>query len=275
MSKNHTRMQIVIESLREQNRSGLIVYLIAGDPDFETSLALLDAAAQADLIEIGMPFSDPVADGEILQKGNARALENGQTLQKTLDLLKQLRLRNNLVPVVLMGYLNPIHLFGIESFMNEAANSGADALLIVDLPYEMASTFRKAATKHGLVMIQMIAPTADKERLKMVLNNAKGFVYQVGYNGTTGTKSLDVGSTQELLSKTKMYTNLPIAVGFGIKNPEQAVEVAKFSDFVIVGSELVRLIHDGNSEGMVSRCRDAVTNFKKAICEARSTSSSV
>ncbi|MDD3576465.1 MAG: tryptophan synthase subunit alpha [Halothiobacillus sp.] len=260
-----TRLKSTIARLREQQRTGLIVYLTAGDPDFETSLSLLNAAAEADMVEIGIPFSDPVADGATLQQAHMRALASGQTVRKTMQLLSAWREKQPTVPAILMGYLNPVLAYGIDLFMQDAVTAGADALILVDLPFEHAAPYRAAAKKNGLTLIQMVAPTTGQERQRLILNQAEGFVYQVLLNGTTGATESSSSSMKRILSDQPKNTSLPRAIGFGIHSPEQAKELAHYSDFVVVGSEIVRAIHDGPMESSIVRCQATIRAFQDSI----------
>lgn len=264
-----TRLKNTIDRLKNQHRTGLIVYLTAGDPDFDTSLSLLNAAAEADMVEIGIPFSDPVADGATLQQAHMRALASGQTLRKTLRLLSAWREKQPSVPAILMGYLNPVLAYGIDLFMQDAVTAGADALILVDLPYEHAAPYRSAAQKNGLTLIQMVAPTTGQDRQSLILDQAEGFVYQVLLNGTTGSTNSSPFSMKKILSTQLKNTSLPIAIGFGIQSPEQAKELAHYSDFVVVGSELVRAIHDGPMESSLERCQATIKAFQDSIYSVR------
>lgn len=260
-----SRIESTLARLRSEARAGLIVYLCAGDPDFDTSLALLDAAGEADMVEIGLPFSDPVADGPVLQETHMRALAGGQTVAKTLQLLGDWRQRRPGTPAILMGYLNPVLAYGIERFMRDAAGAGADALILVDLPHEHAHAVRQLARAAGLCLIQMVAQTSDKARRAKILEQAEGFIYQVMLNGTTGARHVQPELQMGALGELRACTALPIAAGFGIRTPQQAQTLAQAADFVIVGSALVQAVHDGPAEGAVARCRETVQAFLEAM----------
>jgi len=266
-----SRLNQTLADLRAQQRAGLIVYLAAGDPDFGTSLALLNAAAQAgaDMIEFGMPFSDPVADGPTLQQAHQRALAAGQTLDKTLRLLASWREAQPRTPAILMGYLNPVLSYGVERFMQDAATAGADALILVDLPYEHAASYRAMAKQHDLSLIQMTAPSTDPERQRMILRQADGLVYQVMLNGTTGAADSDPQVMIPMLRALRQHTDLPLAAGFGIQTEEQAQALAQEADLVVVGSELVRSIQAGPIESALERCASTVAVFSHAVHTAR------
>jgi tryptophan synthase alpha chain len=269
MTAMQSRLKASISRLREENRAGLVVYLTAGDPDYYASLALLDAAAEADMVEIGIPFSDPVADGPVLQAAHMRALAAGQTVKKTLGMLTAWRLMHPTVPAILMGYLNPVLAYGVEAFMRDAAIAGADAVILVDLPFEHAAPYRAAAVANGLSLVQMTAPTTPNERLAMVLKEADGFVYQVMLTGTTGAAEGNPESVGRSLQALRAHTHLPVAAGFGVRTPEQARALSRESDFVVVGTELVRTIHEGAAETAAQRCRETIAGFKAAMRSSR------
>jgi tryptophan synthase alpha chain len=236
-----SRIEKRFAALKAEGRAGLVAYLTAGDPDLETSTRLLEgvAAAGADLIEIGMPFSDPMADGPLIQAAGMRALKSGMTLRKTLALVKHLRVRDPDTPYVLMGYYNPIYRYGAEAFAKDAAAAGVDGLIIVDLPPEEEAELAEPATRAGLDLVRLATPTSDEHRLPAIVRHASGFVYYVAIAGITGTRSADVGAVREAVARLRRFTKLPVAVGFGIKTPDQAAEVARAADAAVVGSALV------------------------------------
>jgi tryptophan synthase alpha chain len=236
-----SRIEKRFAALKAEGRAGLVVYLVAGDPDLETSTHLFEgvAAAGADLIEIGMPFSDPMADGPSIQAAGLRALQNGMTLRKTLAMVRHLRARDPDTPYVLMGYYNPIYRYGAEAFATDAAAAGVDGLIIVDLPPEEDPELAEPARKAGLDLVRLATPTSDAARLPRVVDRASGFIYYVAIAGITGTRSADAAAVREAVARIRRVTDLPIAVGFGIKNPQQAAEVAKAADAAAVGTALV------------------------------------
>jgi tryptophan synthase alpha chain len=229
-------------SLREQGRGGLIAYLTAGDPDPDTSARLLGglAAAGADLIEIGMPFSDPMADGPAIQEAGQRALKRGMTLRRTLALVHGLRQADNATPIVLMGYYNPIYRYGVDAFAGDAVAAGADGVIVVDLPPEEEAELTGPARAAGLDLVHLATPTSDERRLPQIVAHASGFLYYVAIAGITGTRSADAASIAAAVTRLRRFTNLPVAVGFGIKTPEQAAQVARAADAAAVGSALVQ-----------------------------------
>jgi tryptophan synthase alpha chain len=226
-----SRIEKRFAALKAEGRAGFVAYLTAGDPDLETSTRLLEglAAAGADLIEIGMPFSDPMADGPVIQAAGLRALQSGMTLKKTLVLVSHLRARDPDTPYVLMGYYNPIYRYGAEAFARDAAAAGVDGLIIVDLPPEEEAEFADPATAAGLDLVRLATPTSDEHRLPTIVERASGFVYYVAIAGITGTRSAEEATIRDAVARLRKFTKLPIAVGFGIKTPEQAARVADAS----------------------------------------------
>jgi len=236
-----SRIEERFAALKAEGRAGLVAYLTAGDPDLETSTRLFEgvAAAGADLIEIGMPFSDPMADGPLIQAAGMRALKAGMTLRKTLALVRHLRARDPATPYVLMGYYNPIYRYGAAAFAKDAAAAGVDGLIIVDLPPEEDPELAEPARRAGLDLVRLATPTSDERRLPVIVERASGFLYYVAIAGITGTRSADAAAVRDAVARLRRFTQLPVAVGFGIKSPEQAAEVARAADAAVVGSALV------------------------------------
>jgi tryptophan synthase alpha chain len=235
------RIERRFAELASAGRAGLVTYLTCGDPDaatFETLLAALPGAG-ADLVEIGMPFSDPMADGPSIQAGGLRALKAGMTLAKTLDIVRRFRARDDATPIVLMGYYNPIFRFGVARFLEAAKAAGVDGLIIVDLPPEHDEELCLPALAKGLDFIRLATPTTDDRRLPAVLRHTAGFIYYVSIAGITGTKAADAGAAAQAVERLRRHSRLPVAVGFGIRTPEQAAQVARFADAAVVGSALV------------------------------------
>ena len=239
-----TRIDKTFAALKREGRSGLVTFITAGDPDHDTSLALLRGlpAAGADVIELGMPFSDPMADGPAIQASSLRALKAGQTMKRTLSLVREFRKEDQTTPVVLMGYYNPIYVYRVDRFVRDASEAGADGLIIVDLPPEEDEELRPAAAVAGLNLIRLATPTTDAKRLPAVLANTSGFVYYVSIAGITGTAAPDVTSVGAHVERIKAHTDLPIAIGFGVKSPEQVRDLAEVAEGVVVGSALVAAI---------------------------------
>ncbi len=240
----NSRIEHRFAALRAAGRAGLVTFLTAGDPDLATSAAILDGlpAAGADLIELGMPFSDPMADGPAIQLASQRALRAGMNVRKILDMVAGFRASDNDTPIILMGYFNPIYAFGVDRFVETAAKVGVDGLIIVDLPPEEEADLCLPAKAAGIDFIFLTAPTTDEERLPRVLANASGFVYYVSITGITGTASASASMIGEAVGRLRRFTPLPIAVGFGINTPAQAADVAAVADAVVVGSALVNLV---------------------------------
>lgn len=214
---------------------------MAGDPDYATSLKLVKAlpGAGADLIELGVCFTDPMADGPAIQAAGARALRSGQTLRKTLEIVRSFRVEDDQTPVILMGYFNPVYAYGVQAFLQDAREAGVDGLIVVDLPPEEDAELCLPARAAGLDFIRLATPTTDVARMPAVLNNASGFLYYVSVTGITGAKSGEAHAVGEAVRRFKGASGLPVAVGFGIKTPEKAAETAKMADAVVVGSALV------------------------------------
>jgi len=232
------------EALHHAGRGGLVTFITAGDPDPETSLALLRGlpAAGADVIELGMPFSDPMADGPAIQAASLRAIRAGMTLAGTLDLVARFRDGDGETPVVLMGYFNPVYSYGVDRFLHEAREAGVDGLIVVDLPPEEDDELCLPAVAAGLSFIRLATPTTDDARLPAVLTNTSGFVYYVSILGITGTASAAEAAIGAAVARLRRHTHLPVAVGFGIKTPEQVAGVTAVADAAVVGSAIVQRI---------------------------------
>jgi tryptophan synthase alpha chain len=227
--------------LKAAHATAFVPFLSAGDPDFETSLAILEKlpGAGADLIELGMPFSDPMADGPAVQASSLRALKSGASMGRTLELVKKFRKADAKTPIILMGYFNPIHAYGTARFTRDAAAAGADGLIVVDLPPEEDDVLRLPAEAQGLDIIRLATPTSDAARLARILDGAGGFLYYVSIAGVTGTKNFDSSAVSAAVGRIRKSTTLPVAVGFGVKTPDHAAEIARIADAVVVGSAIV------------------------------------
>lgn len=269
MSK--TRIDNRFEELSQQGRPGLVTFVMAGDPDLDTSLEIIKSlpSAGADLIEIGMPFSDPMADGPAVQLAGQRALKAGQTLAKTLDLVRRFRESDNTTPIILMGYYNPIYIYGNEAFLDAAKSVGVDGLIIVDLPPEADHELCEPAMKQNLNFIRLATPTTDDKRLPDVLNNTSGFVYYVSMTGITGAALPDPEVVARSVAHIKAKTTLPIVVGFGVKTPDQAEAIGKSADGVVVGSSIVNAVLDSlDSEGKATdQTIEAVNSLVKGLAD--------
>ncbi|MCC6983064.1 MAG: tryptophan synthase subunit alpha [Bauldia sp.] len=272
-----TRIDQRFGDLRKEGRPGLVTFISAGDPDYDTSLAILRAmpGAGADIIELGMPFSDPMAEGPPIQRASERALRGGQTMVKTLAMVREFRKGDTTTPLVLMGYYNPIYIYGNERFIADALAAGADGLIVVDLPPEADEELCLPAIKAGLNFIRLATPTTDDKRLPAVLANISGFVYYVSITGITGTASPDTGRVANAVKRIKGHTRLPVAVGFGVKTAEQARTIGLDADGVVVGSALVNAIaasldpRGGASSSTVSAVTELTQELARGVREAR------
>jgi tryptophan synthase alpha chain len=237
-----SRIERRFTALRKEGRAGLVTYLTAGDPDPDTSARLFAglATAGADLIEIGMPFSDPMADGPVIQEAGQRALRQGMNLRRTLAMVGQLRRADEATPIVLMGYYNPIYRYGAERFTHDAVAAGVDGIIVVDLPPEEDVELTAPARAAGLDVVRLATPTSDDQRLPLIVERASGFIYYVAVAGITGTRSAEAASVAAAITRLRRFTQLPIAVGFGIRTPQQSAEVARVADAAVVGSSLVQ-----------------------------------
>lgn len=272
---NTSRLEHCFAALKQQNRPALVSYLTAGDPDAATSRRLLDGLPEAgvDIIELGMPFSDPMADGPAIQKAALRALGNGQTQAKTLEMVRHFREKNSTTPIVLMGYYNPIFCYGVERFLTDAACAGVDGLIVVDLPPEHDEELCQPAARHGIDFIRLATPTTDAKRLPKVLANASGFIYYVSVAGVTGGSAPTPERLKSAVGQLREHTDLPIAIGFGIRTAEQAATIGRFSDAVVVGSALVDCIeHADTADEAVERVHGLVSELAESVRACRKVS---
>lgn len=273
-----TRIDRRFKACAEKGRPALVTFITAGDPDLETSQAILNAlpAAGADVIELGMPFSDPMAEGVPIQLATQRALKAGQTMDKTLQMVRDFRKTDPDTPIVLMGYYNPIYVRDPKKFVVEARDAGVDGLIIVDIPPEADDELCLPALEAGLNFIRLATPTTDDKRLPAVLSNTSGFVYYVSITGITGSASPDANRVATAVNRIKGHTDLPVAVGFGVKTAEQASEIGRQSDGVVVGSVLVNAIRDSlNDAGLatdktVPAVTGLVSDLARGVANARS-----
>ena len=269
----HNRIAARFAALKAEDRAGLITYVMAGDPDVETAFEILKGlpAAGADLIELGFPFSDPMAEGPPIQRAALRALKIGMTLRGTLDLVRRFRIEDKDTPIILMGYTNPVLSYGFGPFAQDAAAAGVDGLIIVDSPPEEADELSEALDIAGISLIRLTAPTTDDARLAIVVRRTSGFVYYVSVAGVTGVKEADAASVAPAVVRVRAASNLPVAVGFGIKTPERAAEVARIADAVVVGSALVDEIAAAavTSAPAAAKVLASVSALAKAVRMAR------
>ena len=246
-----SRIDARFAALRKEGRAGLVTFLTAGDPDLETSARILEGlpAAGADIIELGMPFSDPMADGPAIQAASQRALASGMTLRKTLGLVRRFRERDQETPIVLMGYYNPIYVYPTDSFLDDARAAGVDGLIVVDVPPEADDEVCLPARDRGIAFIRLATPTTDARRLPRVVANASGFIYYVSITGITGAAAPVASDVHAQVQRIKQHTPLPVAVGFGVRTPDQVRDIARGADGVVVGSALVTKLKESLGPG--------------------------
>ena len=266
-----SRLQTRFAELKEQNRAALVTFITAGDPGYSTSLDILKGLpeAGADVIELGMPFTDPMADGPAIQLANIRALAAKQNLPKTLQMVREFRVTDSRTPLVLMGYYNPIYIYGVDQFLIDAKSAGVDGLIIVDLPPEEDIELCLPAMKAGLNFIRLATPTTDDKRLPAVLANTSGFVYYVSITGITGSASADARTVGEAVARIKRHTKLPVCVGFGIRTPEAARAIAEAADGAVVGTALVDALRgtlDASGHG-TAKTTGAVADLASALAQ--------
>lgn len=242
------------EQLAQENRPAFVTYFMGGDPDFDTSLAIMKGLPKAgvDVIELGMPFSDPMADGPAIQAAGLRALQQGQNLESAFKMVRAFREDDNETPIIVMGYYNPIYQYGTERFLDAAKEAGIDGMIVVDLPPEMDEEMCLPAIERDLNFIRLATPTTDEKRLPKVLSNTSGFVYYVSINGITGTAAADPDAVAKSVGHIKAKTDLPICVGFGVRTPEQAAAIGQAADGVVVGTAIVQTIADSLNDGRPS-----------------------
>jgi tryptophan synthase alpha chain len=267
------RIDARFAALKAEGRAAFVAYVMAGDPDAATAAAILKGlpAAGADLIELGFPFSDPMAEGPPIQRAAQRALAKGMTLAGTLDLARGFRGHDTTTPLVLMGYMNPLVTWGFEAFANAAADAGVDGLIVVDCPPEEAGPLADALDAAGVSLIRLATPTTDDERLKVVVKRTSGFVYYVSVAGVTGVKEADAAAVAPHVERVRKASGLPVAVGFGIKTPERASAIGRVSDAVVVGSALVDEVAEAldMNEDVTARVLSKVNSLSKAVRSAR------
>ncbi len=266
-----SRLQTRFAELKQQNRAALVTFITAGDPGYDTSLAILKGlpAAGADVIELGMPFTDPMADGPAIQLANIRALGARQNLAKTLQMVREFRQDNSDTPLVLMGYFNPIHHYGVPRFIADAKAAGVDGLIVVDIPPEHNSELCDPAQAADIDFIRLTTPTTDDKRLPKVLDGSSGFVYYVSVAGVTGAGAATLEHVEQAVARLRRHTDLPISIGFGIRTPEQAAAIARLADGVVVGSALIDHIANAESpaqavDGVLSLCSALSEGVRKA-----------
>lgn len=271
------RLEARFKALRSEERGGLITFITAGDPNERLSAQIFAGLPTngADIIELGMPFTDPMADGPSIERASGRALAAGQTTIKTLSMVAKFRTQDDATPVVLMGYYNPIYAYGLKNFAEDAAQAGVDGLIIVDLPPEEETEFRIFTNAVGIDIVRLIAPTSTNVRVATLVENAAGFIYYVSVRGITGTHSAPAVDIAENVARIRKQTSLPIAVGFGIRTPQQAAEIAVMADAAVVGTAIVETISDSVDQtgqpanDLVSRTLGYVSDLSRAVRNAR------
>ena len=270
---SNARIDARFAALKSEGRAGFVAYVMAGDPDTETALKILQGlpAAGADLIELGFPFSDPMAEGPPIQRAAQRALAKGMTLTGTLDLVRRFREGDQTTPLIMMGYMNLVLHRGIESFAHDAAAAGVDGLIVVDCPPEEAGPLATALDAAGMSLIRLATPTSDEARLKVVVKGTSGFVYYVSVAGVTGVKEADETAVAPMVERVRAASGLPVAVGFGIKTPERAAAIARVADAVVVGSALVDAVAEAleMNEDVTGRVLLKAESLAKAVRSAR------
>ncbi len=266
-----SRLQNRFAELKAENRAALVTFITAGDPDYTTSLSILKGLpdAGADVIELGMPFTDPMADGPAIQLANIRALAGKQGMRQTLQMVREFREGNQSTPLVLMGYYNPIFVYGVERFISDAKEAGVDGLIVVDLPPEHNDELCEPAQSAGIDFIRLTTPTTDVARLPTVLNGSSGFVYYVSVAGVTGAGAATMDHVEEAVARLRRHTDLPLCIGFGIRTPEHAAEVAKRAEGAVVGSALIDKIAEAKSpqqaiDGVLGLCRELAEGVRGA-----------
>ncbi|PKN60774.1 MAG: tryptophan synthase subunit alpha [Deltaproteobacteria bacterium HGW-Deltaproteobacteria-11] len=261
------RIGKTFQELKQKNEKALVVYLTAGDPDLPTTEALIPALASAgvDIVEIGVPFSDPTADGPVIQAASLRAIKSGATLAKIIEMIERVRQVSD-IPIVLFGYYNPIFIFGCEAFALKAKAAGVDGVLIVDLPPEEAAELRRHTDRAGIDFISLIAPTTPDGRIRQITKKAQGFLYYISVTGVTGTAKPDVEDIRRDVARIRKACDLPVAVGFGISTPDQAAEIAPHADGIVVGSAIVKMIEENTgSNDLIERVSTFAAAIKKAL----------
>ena len=274
-----SRIETTFAELKEQNRSALITFITAGDPNLQVTVPLMHTLvnAGADIIELGIPFSDPMADGPVIQQASERALSKGVGTSEVLGLVREFRQHNATTPIVLMGYLNPIEIMGYEKFSADFAEAGADGIIVVDMPPEEGVELTNILRKHKISRVFLLAPTSTAERIKLICDEASGFIYYVSLRGVTGASHVDLNEVRSRLADIKAASNLPVGVGFGIDSPAAAADVAQFADAVIVGSALVRIVAENvnNVDRLIEKSAAFIHGLSIAVRNARISESAV
>jgi tryptophan synthase alpha chain len=262
-----SRIQTVFSSLKASNKKALVPYITAGDPHPKHTVSILHALVKsgADMIEVGIPFSDPMADGPVIQRASERALKHKVGLKNVLEMVKEFRQKDTKTPIILMGYANPIEAMGQKAFIHEAAEAGVDGVLTVDYPPEECKEFIAGLQAVGLDSIFLLSPTSDSNRVNLIVNQASGFLYYVSLKGVTGAANMDVGEVKARVAEIRSKTDLPIGVGFGVKDAATAKKVATFADAVVVGSRMVTTIEESNEDNLITNISALMHELRVAI----------
>jgi tryptophan synthase alpha chain len=266
-----SRIQSYFKSLKESNKKALIPFITAGDPHPSETVKLMHAlvTSGADMIELGIPFSDPIADGPVIQRASERALKNSVGITSTIKLAAEFRKENKDTPVILMGYANPIEAIGIDNFIDLINDAGVDGVITVDYPPEESSVFVSKLRKYDIDSIFLLSPTTDDDRIKLIVDQASGFLYYVSLKGVTGSANIDIQQVADRVKNIQKHTDLPIAVGFGVRDAKTANEVALVSDAVVIGSRIVREIEDADPDNLIPKINSLMTEIKSAIDSKR------
>ena len=262
-----SRIQTTFTNLANNKRKALIPFITAGDPHPDMTVNLLHALVDsgADMIELGIPFSDPMADGPVIQRASERALANHVGINKTIDLVKDFRKDNEHTPIILMGYANPIEAIGLTNFVGAIKEAGVDGVITVDYPPEESKEFVSLLLKNDIDSIFLLSPTTEDERIKLIISQATGFIYYVSLKGVTGSANIDMEQVSERVNNVRQFTNLPVAVGFGVKDEKTAKEVAAIADAVVIGSRIVLEIEQSNKDDLIGNIKKLMREMKDAI----------
>lgn len=262
-----SRIEQVFKDLKKQNKKALIPFITAGDPSVDLTLKILHQMVKsgADMIEIGIPFSDPMADGPVIQRASERALANNVGIKKTFEIVKNFRSTNKTTPIILMGYANPIEAIGLDQFLTLCKDSDIDGVITVDYPPEESENYVKKLKEINVDAIFLLAPTTEKQRIEKIIKQASGFLYYVSLKGVTGAQNIDIDQVKGRVHEIKELTNLPVAVGFGVRDPETAKKVAEFSDAVVIGSRIIQEVESSSEDNLIPNIASIVESIKEAI----------
>jgi tryptophan synthase alpha chain len=262
-----SRIEQVFKDLKKQNKKALIPFITAGDPSVDLTLKILHQMVKsgADMIEIGIPFSDPMADGPVIQRASERALANNVGIKKTFEIVKDFRSTNKTTPIILMGYANPIEAIGLDQFLTLCKDSDIDGVITVDYPPEESENYVKKLKEINVDAIFLLAPTTEKQRIEKIIKQASGFLYYVSLKGVTGAQNIDIDQVKGRVYEIKELTSLPVAVGFGVRDPETAKKVAEFSDAVVIGSRIIQEVESSSEDNLIPNIASIIESIKEAI----------